>query len=1669
MTLNQSLWVRANAAFRNKDYNSAVGLYEQALDSADEALKARIRFNLDLAHRRLGMPVSSKALELEKPDDLDQYYFDLINQGSFFDPYWYLAKYKGQHHITGNPLAHYLAHGVALSTNPSPHFDTAYYVKTHQDVAASGMHPFLHYVCQGHKEDRPAKPGALDSSLDQYPVEAPQYVPRLAPDAPPFEKAARVIAFYLPQFHPIPENDAWWGKGFTEWTNVKPAKPQFEGHYQPHVPDDFLGYYDLRDTAVMRKQIELAKQYGLEGFCFYTYWFTGHRLLETPVDNYLADASLDLPFCICWANENWSRRWDGLDHDLLMEQHYSPEDDLAFIAHMSKYLRDPRYIRVEGKPLLVVYRPNLFPSMKETAERWRDWCRKNGLGEVYIAYVQSFEKRDPADYGLDAAIEFPPNNSAPPDITEKAPSLSSAYSGKVYDWRIFLKRTENYEAPTYPLFRGACPSWDNTARKKERGTVFAHSSPKLFERWLVSTFDETKHRSTTFDQRLVFINAWNEWAEGAHLEPDQRHGYAWLQAVKNAHQNVIGIEGNTASPAAALEKPVDLDQFIFDSIKKSGLFQPAWYLERYKRSHHISGNPLTHYLKHGVADSLNPSQGFDTAYYLAANPDLANADIHPFIHYVLQGVKEGRSPTPSSLLYQVEPIEYIQRLPLDTALPKKAVKAIAFYLPQFHPIPENDSWWGIGFTEWTNVKPARPQFEGHYQPHVPDGYLGYYDLRDTSVMRKQIELAKQYGIEGFCFYTYWFSGHRLLETPVDNYLADPTLDLPFCICWANENWSRRWDGQDDEILIAQKYSEKDDVAYIENMSKYLRDDRYIRIHGYPLLLVYRPNLFPDMKATASRWRKWCRENGIGEIYLAYPQSFSDQDPVDYGMDAAIEFPPSGWYARQEFASGIRPVVDRFDAMVYDWRFMLARSDSYRKPTYKLFRGATPSWDNTARRKSKGTVFHNSCPKLFTKWLTNAFSDTLNRFEDEEEQFVFINAWNEWAEGAHLEPDQRYGYAWLQAVRDAHERVLKSRKRIIIVGHDALPHGAQLLTLNMLKQLRDQLNYDIDAIVLGDGPLLTKYAEYASVHRVELSKSPPGEVDRLIETLKERGAKIAIVNTTVSGKLVPFLKQHDLGVVSLIHEMPGILSSYQLQEHAALIANYSDKVVFAAQQVKDGFENFIGKKLENATIRPQGLYLRSLLIQSKDKKAYRDQVRQELGVPGDAEIIMCAGYADHRKGFDLFVEACLDVMKVNSKAYALWVGHGDKGLMDRVLADIQNESLKRRFLFTGRVDAPQTYYLAADVYALTSREDPFPSVVLEALDALIPVVAFKDCGGFEELLRRDCGVLVPKEDTKALARALIKLLKNTELALQLASTGREIVERELSFRHYLFDLLRYGGDPLLRVSVVVPNYKYERYIRQRLESVTHQTHPIFELIVLDDCSPDNSVTVIDDFLKGCEVPHRLVLNEQNSGSVFSQWQKGVELARGDLVWIAEADDLAAPEFLEKLQPFFNDPEVVLAYTQSKQIDENDNLLANDYMAYTNDVGDYWRQDYVIDGVEEIKRALYIKNTIPNVSGVVFRRNQLLNALQAAREDMTALRVAGDWVLYLHLATTGKVAYRADSLNMHRRHVHSVTKVNNHLEEVIAVQKLAGKMVFLDPKDLNKAKDYCDRLREYLSCN
>jgi lipopolysaccharide biosynthesis protein len=350
--------------------------------------------------------------------------------------------------------------------------------------------------------------------------------------------------------------------------------------------------------------------------------------------------------------------------------------------------------------------------------------------------------------------------------------------------------------------------------------------------------------------------------------------------------------------------------------------------------------------------------------------------------------------------------------------------AVAFYLPQYHPIPENDEWWGPGFTEWRNVVRARPLFPGHYQPHIP-GDLGFYDLRLYDTRKAQTELARAYGISGFCYYHYWFNGRRLLERPFGEVLASGEPDFPFCLCWANEKWTRAWDGSSGHILIDQKYSADDDRRHMRWLATAFEDERYIRVNGKPLFLVYRARHLPDPLGTAVTWREEATQLGVGEIYLATVEAFAEDhaDPRSIGFDASVEFQPDavnfplrlGFSPRSawRFRGSLRPLAKN---AVYDYKQVIERSLAKPTPEYRRFPCVTPAWDNSPRRATGGArIFHGSTPELYERWLTDVASVEAAQ---PEPRFVFINAWNEWAEGNHLEPDLRFGRRYLEATARA---------------------------------------------------------------------------------------------------------------------------------------------------------------------------------------------------------------------------------------------------------------------------------------------------------------------------------------------------------------------------------------------------------------------------------------------------------------------------------------------------------------------------------------------------------------------------------------------------------------------------------------------------------------------------
>ncbi|MEV7431935.1 glycoside hydrolase family 99-like domain-containing protein [Nocardioides sp. NPDC092400] len=380
-------------------------------------------------------------------------------------------------------------------------------------------------------------------------------------------------------------------------------------------------------------------------------------------------------------------------------------------------------------------------------------------------------------------------------------------------------------------------------------------------------------------------------------------------------------------------------------------------------------------------------------------------------------------------------------------------RTIAFYLPQFHPIPENDEWWGVGFTEWTNVSNARPQFIAHNHPRTPAN-LGYYQLPEQGIMERQSELASENGVDAFCFYHYWFDGRRLLERPVD-YYRDSRGNIPFCLAWANEPWSRRWDGKQHDILMPQTYGEGWHKQFFEDTLPYFQSPHYLRHRNKPILLVHRAYDLPDPNAVTREWRRLAVSSGFEGLYLIAAETRWGLDPRLLGFDAAAEFPPVGANslrsARLRAPAGLLP---EFRGRLFDYNKLADRFACRRESVFVRHRGVAPGWDNTARRGSSATIYMNSTPEEYQRWLSQAIAaESAARGED---GLVFINAWNEWAEGAYLEPDNSHRDLYLRATKAAvrESKALDGRVLRTNYGHlQGVAKSAAASAVNLLHFIR----------------------------------------------------------------------------------------------------------------------------------------------------------------------------------------------------------------------------------------------------------------------------------------------------------------------------------------------------------------------------------------------------------------------------------------------------------------------------------------------------------------------------------------------------------------------------------------------------------------------------------------
>jgi lipopolysaccharide biosynthesis protein len=369
---------------------------------------------------------------------------------------------------------------------------------------------------------------------------------RASLDFDPARSSVQLIAYYLPQFHIIPENEEAWGRGFTEWTNVTRSLPQFAGHYQPHLPGD-LGFYDLSNEEVLDRQISLARKYGISGFCLHYYWFRGKRLLEMPLATLYRRKDLDIGFCLCWANETWSRRWDGSEDEVIIPQIHTPESDRRFIEDAVRYMDDPRYITIDSRPVLVVYRSELLADPARTIEYWRSVALKSVGKDLFLLRAMTFKPTTLVP-GFDASVQFPPHHLNADDTSASQLPFSPGFSGRIYDYPALLSTVKRqFHEYDFPVVPAVMTGWDNTPRCGSAGMCYHESTPAHYAAWLAEAAYFAKQKPVG-GSSYVFINAWNEWAEGAHLEPDQRFGHAYLRATVEALRPYCEAEAPSPAP-----------------------------------------------------------------------------------------------------------------------------------------------------------------------------------------------------------------------------------------------------------------------------------------------------------------------------------------------------------------------------------------------------------------------------------------------------------------------------------------------------------------------------------------------------------------------------------------------------------------------------------------------------------------------------------------------------------------------------------------------------------------------------------------------------------------------------------------------------------------------------------------------------------------------------------------------------------------------------------------------------------------------------------------------------------------------------------------------------------------------------------------------------------------
>lgn len=1078
---------------------------------------------------------------------------------------------------------------------------------------------------------------------------------------------------------------------------------------------------------------------------------------------------------------------------------------------------------------------------------------------------------------------------------------------------------------------------------------------------------------------------------------------------------------------------------------------------------------------------LNPNEFFDYHFYQSSNPDLKDLKIDPYIHFLNYGMDEGRLPSSNfnwayirekfnisgtnkkvyttlmlnwrranwaslkgeptvSLIFDEVRKNHLQselyedRKPLLDPTTAQKAEIYAFYLPQFHRIPENDKWWGQGFTEWHNVVRGLPRFKGHYQPRIPSD-LGFYDLDDPSIMAKQVEMAKNAGLSGWAFYFYNFGGKRLLEKPLNQFLENKQLDLGYFLIWANETWSRRWDGSEQEILIEQKYPNGFEAELVEDFSVHMLDPRYKKINGRPLLVIYRVSQLPDPVKFVKNLRSQFAKKKLNPlIYMA--QSFDDVRYEDFGLDGAMEFPP------HKISKGLKTYKPEKsyeiakEIKIYNYDDFVAGSlkDLQSK---NLIKTCFPSWDNDGRRQGSSSVVHGATPKKFEFWLQKLVENA--NTADHIGNLVCINAWNEWGEGAYLEPDRRFGSAYLNAVQSVKYPPFKSKyQKLLLVGHDAFSAGAQRLLLNIGKTLKESFGTEVTFLLLqtsaGYDALLPQYQAQARV--LTVNKDDDKSLANIEAQLKKEGYSRAIFNTSASSHAVhAFANGWD--TMLLVHELSGMLQ--KIGTHKDLSKNFAafGKVVAPSHGLATVLKKEYQVDAKKIVVQPQGLYRKMRLIDAREN---RQRFLAHLGRNKMPKVICGMGYADHRKGIDIFVRTCAAMTEKDRDLVFVWQGDWDSAIKEQLNAEIAPLVERGSLLLVPNHEHVEEVLDIADAMFLSSREDPLPSVAFEAWSLGKPVIAFEGAGGISDLIATDpkLGVLLSlKKDGKAWTTAIYSVLQTAESKVA-AKHRTDFVKTELVWSNYIYALVT-KLTPTPVVDAFIVGHNHQDYVQSRVGSLLNQTLPARQVSYFDVGSKADCTAKLTEFFDSGYDRGRFVKLPPNNGLLYKTWLDLAMSSDAEFIHIAEGDDVVKPVFLERaVAGLVANPNAAFSFAAVEWVDANDKVIATPGAKYITD-------NFAISGMSsgllknaDLKKSnIFVANPILSMSSVVWRRSVFASILKKYRNRLSTISFAFDWIVYVAAIDSDfDIFYCADELVMHRQHSQSMSSqgISKHILEI-----------------------------------